>query len=285
MKMHPKFIEMIQAKLQQGVIPWRKPWFEGKAYEWKSGKPYWGFNQLFLGAGEYATFRQVQLAGGRVRKGAQASMVWFYKWHSKSDEHGEEVGYPVLRNYYVFEINTQCEGLKSKKKDAEQAKEPIASCEQIVEAFQALSDAPSIQHSPVDRPFYAPREDYIHMPFTEMFRGREEYYAVLFHEMIHSTGHSKRLRRKGVINKIEFGSERYGKEELIAEIGSGMLCHYAHIQQRTIDNSASYLDGWLRAVSADPNLLLRAYHHADKAVKYILGDLYEASWNSEYHEI
>ena len=64
--------------------------------------------------GEYATFKQVQQAGGYVKKGAKAQMVVFWKWIEQEDEEtGEKKEIPLLRYYNVFHID-QCEGLKAK---------------------------------------------------------------------------------------------------------------------------------------------------------------------------
>ncbi|MFD6508704.1 zincin-like metallopeptidase domain-containing protein [Bacillus sp. NPDC060175] len=49
-------------------------------------------------------------------------------------------------------------------------------------------------------------------------------YSTLFHEFIHSTGHSSRLKRDGITSAtVNFGSEEYSEEELVAEIGASML--------------------------------------------------------------
>ncbi|MFA5916083.1 MAG: zincin-like metallopeptidase domain-containing protein, partial [Burkholderiales bacterium] len=39
----------------------------------------------------------------------------------------------------------------------------------------------------------------------------------------HATGHSSRLDRAGITQPAKFGSERYSKEELIAELGAAFL--------------------------------------------------------------
>jgi antirestriction protein ArdC len=46
---------------------------------------------------------------------------------------------------------------------------------------------PQIKHGGSEA-FYAPVNDYIQMPKLEHFKSSESYYAVLFHELIHSTG-------------------------------------------------------------------------------------------------
>jgi len=75
------------AEMENGIIPWRKPWMSaGAAISHTTGKPYSLLNQMLLGrAGEYLTYKQVQQEGGYVRKGEKAHMVVFWKWIDKED--------------------------------------------------------------------------------------------------------------------------------------------------------------------------------------------------------
>ena len=123
---------------------------------------------------------------------------------------------------------------------------------------------------------YYPTVDKINCPPIKDFRVPEEYYCHPFHEMVHSTGHKSRLSRQGVTTKgVAFGDEVYSKEELVAEMGSAMLCGVAGIDNSTIENSASYIDSWLRALKKDSRLLLQASSQAQKAADYILGVIKE----------
>jgi len=40
--------ERIMEKLEQGEIPWRKPWNSCPAVNWKTQKPYRGINAILL---------------------------------------------------------------------------------------------------------------------------------------------------------------------------------------------------------------------------------------------
>ena len=63
--------DRIIAQLEQGVIPWHKPWIisgKGCAISHSTGKPYSLLNQMILGKpGEYLTFAQCQKEGGHIR--------------------------------------------------------------------------------------------------------------------------------------------------------------------------------------------------------------------------
>ncbi|WP_281277142.1 zincin-like metallopeptidase domain-containing protein [Oceanobacillus piezotolerans] len=86
-----------------------------------------------------------------------------------------------------------------------------------------------------------------------------------------STGHSSRLNREGITAHNGFGSELYSKEELIAELGASMLFGICGIVNETIDNSASYIQSWLRALKEDKTLIISASQQAQKASDYIQG--------------
>lgn len=51
-----------------------------------------------------------------------------------------------------------------------------------------------------------------------------------------------------------------------------MLCGVAGIDNSTIENSASYINSWLRALKKDSRLILQAVAQAQKAADYILGE-------------
>ena len=67
-----------------------------------------------------------------------------------------------------------------------------------------------------------------------------------------------------------YGSDPYAKEELIAEMGSAFLCGYTGIEDRTIDSSAAYLQGWLKQLKEDQTLIVHAAAQAQKAADFIL---------------
>ena len=92
----------------------------------------------------------------------------------------------------------------------------------------------------------------------------------MFHELSHASGHASRVGRKGILEPSYFGSHEYSKEELVAEMGAAFLCGHAGIEQRTIENSAAYLKGWLKSLKNDRTLLIQAAAQAQKASDYIL---------------
>ena len=79
MDIYAAVTDRIIEQMEQGIIPWQKPWISNsKVISHATGKPYSLLNQLMLGRpGEYLTFKQCQEAGGRVRKGEKSHMVVF----------------------------------------------------------------------------------------------------------------------------------------------------------------------------------------------------------------
>ena len=67
------------------------------------------------------------------------------------------------------------------------------------------------------------------------------------------------------------GSEKYCKEELIAEIGASFLCGHTGIENFTLDESAAYIDFWLKALKENKKIIVSSSQQAQKAVDYILG--------------
>ncbi|MFG6120940.1 ArdC family protein [Thalassobacillus sp. B23F22_16] len=267
-KIYEMITNQIIEKLEQGSVPWRKPWVNGIAVNWKTQKPYRGINTMLLDGGEYATFKQIKEAGGKVKKGERSHIVVFWKMIKVEDEKTEEEkSVPLLRYYRVFEVGSQVEGLERKRTYETFDHDPIEEAEKVKKEY---FNGPSYSFQG-GRAYYIPFEDRVNVPPKEDFEDIHEYYSTLFHEMIHSTGHKDRLDRAGITEKIRFGSENYSKEELIAELGASMLCGVTGIENNTIDNSASYIQSWLKKLKDDKTLIVSASQKAQKASDHILG--------------
>jgi antirestriction protein ArdC len=132
---------------------------------------------------------------------------------------------------------------------------------------------PEIKHGG-GRACYSPSLDCVTMPRPEHFRGGQDYYSVLFHELTHSTGHASRLNRKGICGEdgewSAFGSTPYAREELVAEMGAAFLSGHAGIIERTLDNSEAYVQAWLARLKEDRRLIVQAAAAAQKAADFIL---------------
>ena len=110
------------------------------------------------------------------------------------------------------------------------------------------------------------------MPPREAFTSEGAYYATLFHELAHSTGHRSRLNRDSLTGFAQFGDHSYSKEELVAEMAASFLLGESGLAApELIDNSAAYLASWIKVLKGDSKLALQAASAAEKAANHILG--------------
>jgi antirestriction protein ArdC len=279
--MNTKIAQMVTdrliAKMQEGIIPWRRPW-TGRAdgpISHTTGRAYSLLNQLFMPEdGEFITYNQAKKEGGHVKKGALGYPVVFWKPYTIKEQNAsgdmEERTIPVLRYYTVFDIR-DCEGIKPKYNDRERVKiaDPDAAAEKVIADYVA-HDGPTINRDNTsDRAFYCPADDSVTVPAIGQFEKTSEYYSTMFHELTHSTGHVSRLNR--ITRPALFGSKEYSKEELVAEIGAAALVNRCGLEsESSLTNSAAYLQGWLKALKNDPTMIILAAGKAEKAVAYIL---------------
>jgi antirestriction protein ArdC len=275
--------------MDQGVAPWRQPikpggGGDGHPRSLATGKPYRGINVFLLAmtswahgyaSSYWATFNQVKKDGGSIRKGEKSTLVVFWKQAAMTDkESGDEITIPVLRHYNVFNAD-QCEGvaapdLTKGEEDGVQFEppfEPISEADRIVTGY---SGGPLVLHTG-SAAMYLPSVDTVRIAGPERFESRESYYATLFHELAHSTGHKSRLDRGLDTTLAPFGSPDYSKEELVAEMGSAFLCAAAGISPPTIEQSAAYIDGWRKKLKDDKKLVVQAAGQGQRAADHIRG--------------
>lgn len=284
MSVYETITDRIVAQLEAGTAPWRRPW--GGKFRFPkniiSGKEYRGINVFLLSAMGYSspywlTYKQAQALGGHVRKGEKAAPVIFWSMCDHREKGtGEQTKIPVLRYYSAFNVS-QTDGLPAELVNAANDAPalpfaPIAGCELVV---ADMPNRPIIRHG-FQAACYVPSADEVRMPDRPQFDAPTGYYATLFHELGHSTGHISRLNRKGIADSgAAFGSDTYGLEELAAEMTSAYLCGHAGIEPATLENSAAYVAGWLRVIRQDSRLVVTAAAQAQRAADFILG----RSWN------
>ena len=98
MNIYQTITNRIIEQLEKGVVPWRKPWkisgtnikgandLKKLAFNRISKTAYSPLNQMLLTrAGEYASFKQWQDLGGKIKKGAKAEIVVFWKMQEYID--------------------------------------------------------------------------------------------------------------------------------------------------------------------------------------------------------
>jgi antirestriction protein ArdC len=255
---YDRITKQVIERLKHGVVPWRQPWHT--ACNLVSGQPYRGVNVLLLStlgheSPWWLTYQQAQQLGGTVRKGEHGIRVIY--WKPPIDEE-EEKRPPLLKTYTVFNLE-QCDGITAPPRPTK-----VDACDNIA-ANMPLPPTLTIGKAAS----YEVRTDTVTMPTLQSFETTAGFYATLFHELIHATGHEQRLNRPGVTGKHRFKSNEYAKEELVAEIGAAFLCGETGINPQTIENSAAYIAGWLKILEAQPSILVQAAAAAQKAADYV----------------
>jgi antirestriction protein ArdC len=285
--------DQIIALLEQGIVPWQKPWADaGIPMNLLSKRQYRGINLWLLLSLNYEkncflTWEQIKSIGGSVNQGEHGHIVVFWKPVQKTTEEQndeKQKSAPMLRYYKVFNI-AQCrdipEHLIPVIEPGISEFEPIEHCDAII---VNMPNCPVIQHKE-QRAYYSPDRDLINMPKKKSFKTIDSYYSTLFHELVHSTGSEKRLGRKTLKDMAPFGSETYALEELVAEMGSAYLCRFSGILTNQITNTVAYLDNWLGVFKKDKRFLITAAGQAQKAVDFVLNRQEEESKNEEVETI
>ena len=277
--------------LEQGIIPWNRPWATAATMAWsgQDGHPYTLLNQFLLAdpakkypdfsamlddiAGEWVTFKQAIDRGGKVKKGEHGRKVVFFKMVNKKDEDGNETDevFPVISWSTVFKIS-QCEGIEQKfHTDADTLYDfnPDQTADDVAKNY-VQREGIKVNFVHGNKACYIPSLDSVTMPLPEQFKDSGEYYSTLFHELVHSTGHEKRLNR--VRKAAAFGNEEYSTEELVAEIGAASILATLGIESTdTFRNSAAYIQNWLKSLKNDKKMIFTASSRAEKAIKLIFG--------------
>jgi antirestriction protein ArdC len=278
--------EKIINLLEQGIVPWRRPWSAtGLPCNLVSKKPYRGVNLLLLSATKYIsplwlTMKQANELGGSVRKGERSQIVVFWKVdqiakaETETDpekDAADKKSRPrfVLRYYRLFNLE-QCElpqaVLDKLPKIETHQHDPIEAAERII---AGMPNPPEIQYAG-SKAYYSPITDRITLPPRKLFISAEEFSATKIHEYVHSTGSRKRLNRESIAEAAPFGSPTYVAEELVAETGAAFLCAEAGISPAVVENQAAYIQGWLGKIRSDKRLVIMAAAQAQKAADFIL---------------
>jgi antirestriction protein ArdC len=282
---HPEIwtAEKIIDLIKDGHLPpWAKSWSTSDAQDPRSlfnpKIPYRGLNYMLLrmvsemyDSPFFITPKQLfSIKGTTILEGENKKTwpVFFFSKTESEDDDGNKKSVWFCKGYRVYNIR-QTLGIPESKIPVLPEPEtfehtPIEACEIIVRGYK---QCPELVHKG-QRASYNPAQDLIRMPARNRFKGAEEYYSTLFHEMVHSTGHKDRLNRE-TIQSSKFASHSYSQEELVAEFGAAMLCGKAGIAARTIENSAAYISGWSKALN--PEVLVLGSREARKAFEYIVG--------------
>ena len=259
--------------------PWVKPWgvnqAQGLPVNALTGKAYRGCNVMLLLSTPFAsrgwmTFKQVSSIGGKVLKGSKATDIFFFTTIQKEKDDAKTgetvlVDIPCLKNFKVFNLE-QCEipeGATLKYRP--EASTATADDSGIfVECEKLLNLA--VWYENDTAAYYIPSRDEIHLPNRRSFSSLSGFWGTAMHELSHWTGHESRLNRDMCHS---FGTQKYAREELIAEVSSWLLAVTLGTPHEP-QNSAAYLASWVKDVKDKPRELYRAISQAQKVVDYLL---------------
>ena len=262
--------DQIVAMLESGDTNWINPltMLGGSPENAATGKKYRGMNSFFLallGKQYCATYKQWQSLDAQVIKGSKGVRI-AVPMPLKDKETGEQTGL-IFTSATVFSSD-QVEGWEAPVvPDMVDETETIETVAQFVANTQA-----TIVTNSTRPPCYIPSIDTVSMPTREQFSATDTstatecFYSTLLHEMTHWTGHKSRNDR---LKGSRFGSSEYAYEELIAEIGSAMLCVSLGVSPQARPDHAKYIGGWLKALKSDKKFIFKAASDAQKAVDYL----------------
>ena len=215
-----------------------------------------------------------------VRKGEKSTDVVRFKRVIKPDPDDPEAEPRVFMLAGIDHVFNAAqadwpEGHRFAPKAPEAVPEP-ADLEEMPEAEEVMarylaSGGPALRNVYQDRAYYQSGPDMITLPERRQFKDQAEYWSTAFHEAGHSTGHPKRNNREGIAEFDHFGSGKYGREELVAEMTAAMLAAYTGITV-TFDNSAAYLGSWVKEIKGDTHLIIKASTEAQAALDLITGE-------------
>ena len=303
---HQQFAERIIAALKEGTAPWQKPWKPGERvlpHNFGSGRDYRGGNAMFLTMQQldrgyadprWGGYRQIQEAGGHVRKGEKGTPILYVEWRQQRtarDEHGNPVldengrkklewverDRPLVKVNHVFNVE-QTEGLKLRSLDAAA---PEWEGHERAEAVMRGSGV-RIDHVAGDRAFYRRSEDRIVLPERSQFASQSAYTHTALHELGHATGHPSRLNRPTLKEHGGFGSEDYAREELRAEIAAMMTGEKLGVGHEPRHGTA-YVSSWIKALENDPREIRAAAVDAQRMSDWLLARERDRTVEAEQH--
>lgn len=226
----------------------------------------------------WASYLDWHKIGAKIIKGEthKAKVLYYGTFKKENEKTNKEDVIPFLKATPVFNIaQVDLSECKIKFDNSDNINKVVS----IKEIDNFVNDTGvEIKHSNDGRCYYAKTTDYIHMTNKENFiktsYGDEtsNYYSVLFHELIHSTGHTQRLDRfKDNDKKFKDNAQQsYAFEELIAECGAIMLCQKFNLEKTIREDHALYIKSWIQALKNDVKFLTSSLTRAYKATDYLL---------------
>ena len=285
-----KLVENVATAMSTGSYKWKQSWIDaGSPINYLTGDTYSGINFLSLNFAmidksyknnQWLTFKQLKTLGGDIKNN---SWNYVYKFGRINvvdankkpvvDSKGKQKSRNYFRCFVVYNIeNTTLEAKVIDKKSTQYHVDTITNFLNKVDV--------TIKHGSKNGCYYSPSEDFVSMVNKEDFidtkdaNATEHYYSVLFHELVHATGHNKRLNRFEDTKSMKFleGKSHYAYEELVAELGSMLFAskYNLSVESTVREDHIAYLQSWIKALRSEDGtkLLTSAAAKASKAFTY-----------------
>lgn len=284
------FSEAVLKKIEDcdgETLPWVKPWrtIDSRFRNGVSNRKYRGlYNQLVLSLGDYTdprwfTFANVRKLGGQVQKGSKATSVIFWKMFKKEEVNPstgriEEKTIPYAREYKLFNAE-QCDGLNLPDIEPEDfLDDSIKPNDTVMQVVRGLEEECGLDFRLVksNSAYYKPSEDYVNMPLASQFKeevgGSDAWGGTTLHELIHWSasrcGHD--------CSKYSFDIDSRAFEELVAELGSMLLCMTLGVNGVLDEQNLAYIKSWKSAARGKngERFIYKACKMAEERAKFIL---------------
>ena len=287
------------ARIEAGVLPWRKPWADTSKRVIVGSMPIpfnsWPSN-LRAPKTSFGVFHGTLLMTRALERGYRSNL-WVEKKVLDDIEAEVDRNDPLavkLKSYWSY-LNH--EPLRPPRERLVYNIDQVLNCEESLGlTFREDSEHPPQQMCfkdsmrlreklikthcleivpGSDRAAYSPSWDTVMMPNLGQFcsksgnkkDGEANYWATLWHEVIHWTGHYKRLNRE---RHVSWGDKIYAFEELVAELGAAFLCAHLGIEGEL--QHESYLASWSQAFKGgEIQKLAEAGKLASEAKTFVLG--------------
>ena len=290
---HQQFAERIIKALKEGTAPWQKPWRPGERilpHNFQSGRDYRGGNAVYLAMRgldhgyadpRWGGYRQIQEAGGHVRKGEKGTPIMYVEWRQRRtarDEDGKRIldeegrpklewvqrDRPLVKVQHVFNVE-QTEGLRLRSLDVAK---PEWEGHERAEALIRDSGV-RVDHVAGDRAYYSLKDDRVVLPERSQFPSQDAYTHTALHELGHATGHPDRMNRPTLVNHGGFGTETYAREELRAEIAAMMTGERLGVGHEPRHGTA-YVSSWIKALENNPKEIRGAAVDAQRISDWLM---------------
>jgi len=297
--LHIEAIQFILDALAKEEILWQRPWDDLSVANLPrdaiNNKVYRESNLYYLWMAQQAngykdprwlTLKQVSENGWKVKEGSEGTPIFFWGCYDKATNQemtgslinelraqglsGNEIKErkKFVQRYWRLFNGEQIDGIDEFER--EKALQVPFSNQLAKEYLEATIKGMKVglTESKTGEAYYLPQEDTVHIPDRDYFYSESEYYAAVFHELIHATGASSRLSRKGITkDSVDIKEEAY--EELVAELGAALIGVDTGLFWEIKENHAAYCRNWFQKNRETPTLVFDALKDAVEAVEYI----------------